>query len=372
MERKEYPYVISIDWLSVFCHNANNSWFSLTGPNNNYDIRKLEYNSRQFSQLYEVFDRSGQPFAVISTTPFSPVINKNASLIKLDNRVLYCANCVSRLLEFMQAYNFVYKNISRIDICHDSNSLASGFRHKSLIDGFLKNKYEKVGQSNYTLQGSDGKTHEYSYIRFGSRSSGVCAYIYDKTKELREVKNKPYIVNEWVRQGINPEEPVWRIEISIKTDATNMLNLGTGEYFRLSPDMILMQSQVEKLFQIYSDKYLHFVRNKGQKNKKSMQRIDLFHWNIIPQVKVKNISIERNSGKMQKIMINMLSSVNNDDTTFSETERAASIVLKKAYTELYAMQRYALGIKGKQTMSEWYKNRMGTIQQSDELLKDGF
>lgn len=39
-----------------------------------------------------------------------------------------------------------------------------------------KNKYEKVGQIKITPPtGLRWKTHEYSYIRFGSRSSGVCA-----------------------------------------------------------------------------------------------------------------------------------------------------------------------------------------------------
>lgn len=269
----------------------------------------------------------------------------------------------------MKAYTFIYKNISRIDVCHDSNALASGLRHKTLIDGFLKNKYEKVGQSNYTLQGSDGATHEYSYVRFGSRSSGVCAYIYDKTKELREVKNKPYIVNEWIRQGINPNEPVWRMEISIKADSTNMVSTATGEYFRLTTDMLKAQKQIEQVFQIYSEKYLHFVRNKGQKSKKNMPRLDLFHWAVMPTVKVKTVSIERNSGKMQKVMINMLSSINKKDSPFNEEQKAASLIIKKAYVDLYAMHRFALGVAEKSNVSQWYKNQQaqGRFNEDTEI-----
>lgn len=356
MERKEYPYVISLDWLSVFCHCLNPLWYKATGPDCNYDIRILPYNSRQFSKIYEIYDRSGQPFAVVSTTPFSAMLNPKSAMIKLENRVLYAANCVNRLMDFMKAYSFQYRNISRIDVCHDSNFLASGFRHKTLIDGFLKNKYEKVGQCNYTLQGSDGKQHEYSYIRFGSRSSGVCAYIYDKTKELREVKNKPYIIKEWERQGINTELPVWRMEISIKTDSTNMLNLETGQYFRLSPDMVLMQEQIEKLFQIYSDKYFHFVRNKGQKKKQNMSKLDVFHWNCLATTKVKTVTIEKDSGRMQKIMINMLDGINRSESEFTEEVRNASITVKKAYIESYGMHKFYLGLKEKQKAKEWYKN----------------
>lgn len=339
MNKKTYPSLISIDWLQVYCHQLDPNWTSIVSRETIYDIRKLDYGSRQFKTICDVYSRDGRMFAQVQCDPCSSVLTRFAAIIKLDNRVLYCNDCVTQLLHFMAAYSFEYKNISRIDICHDSNYLAHGLRHSSLINGFLTNKYQKIGLANYTLQGADGANHTYSYIRFGSRANGACCYMYDKTKELREVKNKPYIVDAWIREGIDVELSVWRCEISIKADATRLVDINTGQLFRLSTDIILQQSRIEQLFHTYADKYFHFVRNKGQKHKKNMETIELFEPNAMPSIKVNRVSIAKNSGRMQKIMFNKMRDIADNGDNYSFEAREAALLLSKEYVTDYGMER---------------------------------
>ena len=63
------------------------------------------------------------------------------------------------------------------------------------------------------------------------------------------MKDKPWIRETWEKNGLINSDSVhvWRSEISIKADGKDLLNMGTGELFRLSPRYLEAQEQVEKL-----------------------------------------------------------------------------------------------------------------------------
>lgn len=268
---------ITCDWLQVYCSNQNKPELNLnTLDSNTYTFVKEEMSSRQFKDIYNVYDCNKDHYANIQCTPFSSIIDASGCIIKLSNRELYKCDWAARLIQFLKRHNFIYKSISRIDVCYDFNTFCHGMKPRRLINSFLAKRFLKNGQGNYQLIGSTSLINDYSYIRFGKRSSAVCSYMYDKTKELREVKDKPYIREFWKLNGIDDSKEVWRVEISIKSDMQNLVCLENGDVFRLSMNELQTQKDIESIFYIYASKYFNFKVNDGTKNKTRMKDVRLF------------------------------------------------------------------------------------------------
>ena len=103
-------------------------------------------------------------------------------------------------------------------------------------------------------------------------------YIYDKTQELKEIKDKPWIRTCWERNGLISDDKthVFRCEISIKCDGMDLLNMSTGQLFKLSPHYMENQPNIEKLFHFYAAELFDF-RRKGNHNRlRDYDKVELF------------------------------------------------------------------------------------------------
>lgn len=300
-------YSIVCDWLQVYCSNTHPSEFDLTSlSTSSYTFVKDPMSSRQFRDIYNVYDARGDNYANIQCSPFSSIIDSTGCIIKLSNRELYKCDFANVFLSFLSSYGFKYKSISRIDVCYDFNEFCQGLKPRRLINQFLAKKYLKNNQGNYQLMGSTSLINDYSYIRFGTRKSAVCSYMYDKTKELREVKDKPYIRQRWAENGIDEKREVWRVEISIKSDIKNMVCTETGDIFKLDADALTTQSSIESVFYIYAKKYFSFKLNNGTKNKSRMPDIPLFERiNEVTRIPMR-ITLKSDSGRSDKLFVKKL------------------------------------------------------------------
>lgn len=352
MSAESYPYVVNVDWLQVFCHDGNKGFLNYEYfEKSAYEFKLLPHGSRHFKEIWEVIDCDGDKYAVIQRVPHSRIISADGCIIQLCNRELYKSNFASEFLVFLASHKFKYKSISRLDICFDSNYLYRKKSHSSLIKDImsgvvLKNNQAKVSW-NFSAIADVGKPMVCNSCSFGSKSSSVSTKMYNKTLEMKEQKNKPYIVESWVYNGLDIDRDVWRIEISIKSDATTTIRSESGEIFRLSPDSVAMRKLTEDIFFSYAKKYFSFKRNDGKQNKSRMPDLEIFPRERTPTLVPIRITNEKDSGRSDRIFLKKLHSLLLNDIELDSQTWNAIIEVSNAFT----LSR---------SLSAWRKEKLGT------------
>lgn len=355
-----YPYAINVDWLQLYCHDSNIQDLDVTyNGYGSYEFRKMPYGTRHFSQVWEVLDIDGDKYATIQRIPHSTILSADSAIIQLANRELYKSCYASDFILFLHSYKFKYKSISRLDICFDSNYLRNGLLHSTFIKRIMQGIYLKNNQSkvrwHFDAMANVGRPMECNSCSFGSKSSAVSSKMYNKTLELKEVKNKPYIVESWYTNGLDIDKDVWRIELSIKSDASTSVRTSTGEIFRLSPDVLLMQKNVEDIFFSYADKYFSFKKNDGKKNKTRMKDVEIFPRERTLTIRPVRITNEKDSTRSDRIFLKKLHSLFNNLPTMDYTTWSALWEVSNAFT----LSR---------SLAEWRKRKLlnedGTINES--------
>lgn len=311
MASLDFPYTINVDWLQVFCHDMNYGLLNeIYYEKSAYEFVKMEYSSRHFREIWEVRNMDGEKYATIQRCPFSSVISSDGAIIQLANRELYRHCFASEFLIFLRSHGFKYKSISRLDVCFDSNCLRNNLQYPSFIRRIIEKRYLKNNQSkiagSFSAEGSLNINSDWNSLRWGSPRSGVSTKIYNKTLEMKEVKQKPYITECWAYNGLDIEKDVWRMEISIKSDASTTIRTETGEIFRITPDSLGNPSVVEDVFFSYAKKYFAFKRNDGTKNKTRMKDVEIFPRGRTTTLHPVRITEKKDSSRSDRIFIKKL------------------------------------------------------------------
>lgn len=279
-------------------------------------------------------------------------INPKSVSVKVANRLLYKEDWSWFLHDIIEALHLQIKNITRADICldfqrfdytyitnQDGEVIPSDKQprdHYTLMEleqyGYIQKyltplefihryvqdqtiatteTYVREGSNEYCIYGkkkmiaADGTKHiedttevkvlsDFEYIRFGSRNSGCCTYLYNKSRELRDKKSKPWIRARWEQSGLYEKNgDIFRLEFSIsakgmclrRADQKRGMKAPRAKNFRkLCRDDVENQRQLEELFIGYLDKYFSFRLVGKQKYRKDMKRITLFDFDIEPKI----------------------------------------------------------------------------------------
>lgn len=265
-------HVISIDWLSLYCD------FSEYEIRNNYDVNVMPYSTRQFKVIEEVI-KDKEVIATIQRVPVSSVIKENTGIVKFNNRILYQRNAIEYVKEFLRRFKIKVINISRIDICADFNSFQTYENPHDFITDFVSGSILKNGRCDFSLSGEHAYSNVFNYFRVGKKTSDVVVYLYNKSKEMKDVKFKHYIHNKWVRNGLDVKKNVWRLEVSISGRGREFIEKDTGEIREITLDSIYSPEGVAELFHIFINHYFNFKQNDGTKNKSRMKDVQLFNVN---------------------------------------------------------------------------------------------
>lgn len=375
-------YCISLDWLQTFCHATQIAEGSYSSRGYNFIVKKEDYETAQFKDIYTVVYQS-HPAATIQQTPRTSVINPLATCVKLSNRVLYCEQYINILYAIQEALNMTYKGITRLDLCYDCNSLHDGRNVERFIRQFVSTEpmtaghIIRNGSSRFQLHGTRKNTSvaTLNSIRWGSPNSRISAYCYNKTLELTEVKDKPWIRKMWEENGLEYDidtltlntltprqrnkkqendtlreyvkKSVWRFEISIKSQGMDVLNMSTAEIFRLSPRYLEHAPQIAKLFHIYAAKVFDFRINTGQKQIRNYHKLQLFENS--PEITSKPFYWSRSAdtGRMEKICFNKLQKLSREYVDLAEPRRLGLLSameflqeLQGKKTQTIRLQRY--------------------------------
>lgn len=306
-------YVLSVDWLSVFCIYAGNGdiWEPVEG--NGFSYKREDFGTRCFSVFHRVRidnEEGGvDEFAEVQSVPYSSIIPPYAIIIRFVNRMLYAANFWELANRFLDKNEIQIRGISRIDICADFNQFAT-IDPLSLIEGFAAKRLRHIGRGvgslafNHEVKNKEYGVH-YTGLTFGTHSSDAHVYLYNKSFELVTQGEKPWIRERWKRVGLD-QRNVWRLEVSLKSAALKFKDRKTKEIIEVSRDMIQEDGGLDKVYHTFVRKLFAFVRNKPDiKNITREPRIVLFD-DSAPAYDRGAISNLSPGNRMERILIKSL------------------------------------------------------------------
>lgn len=338
-------YCISIDWLQLYCIcnfvvGVRDSIVPEAECEHIYMVRE-DISTALWTEVYGVY-RGKLKVAVLCRAPRSSAMDAKGCTLKLENRILYSKEWLPLLRSILADLQLQYKGITRIDLCYDCNKLAGGRSvGRFLFDYATAAPYQeghiiRVGSRRFAFHGirNRGGAMEVNSMRWGSQGSDIGAYCYNKSLEMIEVKEKPWILDKWEANGLINEwdmgawsklpdarkrfeiedgksadyvrTPVWRFEISVKSHAKDLLNLDTGELFQLSLDYIEQQGAIERLFYVYAAKAFHFRMSTGQKTIREYPDLQIFERKVEVSECHRFVSRFLDSGRTEKVCYNVL------------------------------------------------------------------
>lgn len=329
-KQNKYPYCISVDWLEVCCYGNTLEEEEINVKGKKYQIIDEKKSTRVFSKLFRVTHR-GLDYFYIQQCPCSSALKRGLTLVKVSNRCLYSEQYISLLLDFLKLTGLRYQGLSRLDIAYDCNYFFDGRSPKKFIHDYICKPVQEKGGIYLAnvkkhigfFEKSISSDTSYSYVKFGLGTGGRSAYIYDKTIELQEVKDKPWIREMWQKNGLisNEKTHVWRSEISIKTQGKKLLNLDTGELFALHPSFLDTYEKICKIFHFYAAKSFDFRINRGQKNRRNFPPLRLFDTTINITCVPRKVSISADTGRSEKVCRNTLERVSRTYVDLSDSIR---------------------------------------------------
>lgn len=288
-----YPFCAAVDWLQIYCKiQCSEKQLILT---EGVQVVVRDFPTPQFlKKAVFSFDKE-VPFAEMLYEPRTSVLPACAAQLRVMNQHLYAENWLERLRFILKTAHIKFVSISRLDLAVDFNRLYKGLSPKTLLTSFIKGKLLKIGISKGFLHFDDwgykvannasslkgvsfSKTPNITGCTWGSKGY-VQTQIYNKSKELREVKYKPWIVSTWEKNGLNVNEDVWRAEIRVQKQGRE---LELGECLGESSDYVLSlfeisnPNRIYETFYAYAKKYLRFVKRDYHVKRTQMEDIKLF------------------------------------------------------------------------------------------------
>lgn len=335
-------YCISVDWLQVYClNNLSDVPQSGYGLCRAFTSEKLDRVTPLWTEVFMI-KYDGLEVAEYCRFPRSSAMDPKGCTIKLHNRVLYSAQFIELLKQIIAFLDVQYVGVTRLDLCYDCNWLHGHrsvhdflfqyFVHAPYCSGHIIRNGSRRVQINATRTVTGATT--ISAMRWGSKSSAVGVYCYNKSLELLEVHDKPWIRAAWNKAGlINSYDakgwnslddrekqkcidrgktdgyiimPVWRFEISIKSEGRDIINLGTGQLFRIDLSYLTTQEYIEKLFYVYARKYFDFRESTGQSEIRNYPKMCIFEVSGNTELKPVKINKCADTGRTEKIAANRL------------------------------------------------------------------
>lgn len=349
-------YCISIDWLQTFNHASPLHEGTFAYGNYTFTVSHLNHETPLFLDVFAVKWKNIK-VATVLQRPRNAVIHPKSTCLKLENRTLYSMQYIELLYAINSALSLRYKGITRLDICYDCNRLRGGRDIPRFLRSFMtaeplkKGHIIRSGSQRFTAHGTRSNTSvaNLSSMRWGSPNNDITAYCYDKTLEMCEVKRKPWIIEMWEKNGLEYEidqdaidkmtarekkqkieqgtmkehvrKSVWRFEISITAKGKDIINMSTGELFRLSPEYLRHEQQIQKLFHIYAGKAFDFRINDGCKRIRDYKPLQLFETEYATTAKPFAVNKCADTGRIEKICFNKLYQLNEMYTDMSESYR---------------------------------------------------
>lgn len=247
-------------------------------------VEERQYGTPMYEEMFKLLDTSGNPFLEVRRRPKNTLMFSPYSChVRLVNAYCYADNAAQLMQQFIARYFYEFQRISRIDICLDFEWFDSGDNPQSFINRYVKGVYTKINQADISMHGLDCWDGRFwNSVKWGSKKSMVTTKLYDKTMELRQVHDKPYIRQAWAAAGLVEDwqnltkfdkngklyKPViWRLEFSVCSGTKNWFvienRLGKKKQLvsvRNTLDRYETRAQLLDVFWSLQNHYFHFKK----------------------------------------------------------------------------------------------------------------
>lgn len=216
--------LIGIDWLSFSGYFAPEK--EMQTRTAEFVAEKRKYGTRNFSEVWDVYyffaipgkvQKAMKPFCSLACKPQSAILNERLVTFKMDNALLYTDNWFLMLMLFLSDFHLISVKLQRIDLFRDFQSMnyfGKEVAPQAFLTDIANGKLQKKNATKFSLF-ADARENGVYAVTYGSIISGRQLAIYNKTKELVEVHDKPYIRQAWKSVGFDKEKPVFRAEVRI-------------------------------------------------------------------------------------------------------------------------------------------------------------
>lgn len=292
---------IQVDWLTISTRPKGEELqynFDL------YEVRRCSFSTRQFVIVEELYI-DNERVATVCRKPHSPIIPEDTVIVKFENSLLYCGDPLDIVCNFCEHNNLEFKAISRLDIAHDFQFFANGQTPPNFIRSFLRERIRKTNKGKFTHAGEHHHNLEHQYLRFGTGNSPVVSYLYNKTREMEQVKRKPWIEQQWKDIGMKEAKDVWRLEFRITDAHINFVDTDTGQTLNLKHLSILRSDHLYQLYQSLTHSYFRFRKVSKDTNFNRWPVVELFKFEGQKLLKMR-ICEHSESSRADKIMIKKL------------------------------------------------------------------
>jgi len=291
--------VITMDWLQIHVRQVPDAYPLQLGK---FIIVRQDFHTKQFSDVYYIFIEKDM-VATLVGRPHSGILQKDSGLLKIENKYLYQEGIKGLVEDLLKALDLKFINVSRIDIACDFNEFQKGLNPERFIYYFMNGQYVKLLKSKFFVSGMHTRNNSFEYIRFGASSSMLCYYIYNKSKEMNEVKQKPWITELWKEKGLDTSRDVWRLEFRIHSNPRGLVDEETGETYAFSKLEIL--DTYNEVYRALFHKYMDFRYEDGQEKKCRMKKIPLLALQK-PSANIMRLTDKMASNRSDKIFMRMM------------------------------------------------------------------
>lgn len=266
-------------------------------------VNEREYGTRIYKEMFTLLDTDNRPFIEIRRSPFSTTeqnhgfFDATSCHIRFVNRYCYHDHAIDLLRQFILTHNYTLVKISRIDICLDFERFDRGDDPAKFLLRYMRGKYSKINQANINAHGKDQwDGRQWNSLSWGRPKSMISTKFYNKTMELAQVHDKPYIRQAWFLAGL-VDDPVnltkkaadgsiykpdiWRVEFSIKASAKKwyVIENHNQRKTKLQPmphtlDMYDTRERQYHVFASLAQHYFHFKKyQEGQRKDRCEDKI---------------------------------------------------------------------------------------------------
>lgn len=281
---------LNIDWLEVFLLEdaarfpCDADFFEREG----WRVERRQFGTRVYEEMFYLYGQDGHRWFEIRRKPYSDagtvthgMFSERSCHLRFCNRTCYIPHCIDLLRNFLVTYGYELRKIYRLDICMDFERFDYGDLPGDFMTRYLRGRYAKINQANIAAHGTDrwdGRT--WNSVSWGARKSMVGTKFYNKSLELRQVQDKPYIRQAWLEAGLiddydrmtkrdqdgNIYTPdIWRLEFSIKAGSRRWFRVEDNSHRKerriAMPHTLDMYDTDNKLLLVFAsltEHYFHF------------------------------------------------------------------------------------------------------------------
>ena len=325
--------VITLDWLQLHVRQVQEQYGPIMGR---FTILKAPGQTKQFKHIYSIYEGK-EKVATMVGRPHSGILKPDSGLMKIENRFLYTDTVKELVTNLLEDLQLAFKNISRLDIACDFNQFMNNLSPERFIHRFAFGDYVKLMKTKFNIHGMHRRTNTFEYIRFGSNTSTLCYYLYNKSIEMREKTNKPYITENWRNKGLDLEREIWRLEFSIHSNPRGLVYGDTGEVVPFSKLDVL--DYYQDVYRGLFHRYFDFRKEDGQAKKERMKKIPLLELEK-PSANIMRLVPKLDSNRMDKIFMKMLIGTNAEmrEINFEVSNKIAELI--KYYSDSRELETY--------------------------------